>query len=146
MNSFRIPQMGRKIISMEVEPDSVPVVASPVIEEPRQEKSRILGRLLAIIGDHSISAERVGIKLSPEELRLVFEALRNHAISGTEPDFPNLSEIQRYVLGSLFSELVEEPSNILYATQISPDTIRYDAMEANFWIECLDLLEKTLCQ
>jgi len=125
------------------EPASAPVF--PEIDNPRREKSRILGRLLAIIGDHSVSAERVGVRLSPTDLKLVFEALRAHACSGSAPDFIGHDEIRRYVLGTLFAELVEEPSNILYTTSTGPDTMRYGAMTPAFWIECLDLLERTIC-
>ena len=50
-------------------------------------------------------------------------------------------EIHGYCLNRLFDELVEEPSNILFTTKTGPDTIRYDAMNASFWIECLDLME-----
>ena len=38
-----------------------------------------------------------------------------------------------------------EPSNVLFTTRTGPDSIRYDAMEPDFWIECLDLMERTLC-
>ena len=56
-----------------------------------------------------------------------------------------LDEIHGYCLNRLFDELVEEPSNILFTTKTGPDTMRYDAMNAAFWIECLDLMEDTFC-
>jgi alpha-galactosidase len=46
-----------------------------------------------------------------------------------------------HVLTRLFEELVEEPSNILFTTTTGPETTRYDAMDATFWLECLDLME-----
>lgn len=153
MNGSRLPPMGRKIFSADSGnipmddhglPDSMPSAQSPAIENPGREKSRVLKRLLAIIGEHSISAERVGIRLSPEDLKLVFEALRTHARKGEAPDFPSDDEIRRYALDILYAELVEEPSNVLYTTRTGPDTMRYDAMTPDFWIECIDILERTL--
>ena len=155
MKDFRPPPMGRKIVPPDggtfhldipglPEPVSAPL--SPAIEDSRREKSRILKRLIAIVGEHSVSAERVGVKLSSADLKLVFEALRAHARSGSAPDFIAHDEIRRYVLGTLFAELVEEPSNILYTTRTGPDTMRYDAMTPEFWIECLDVLDLTLCR
>ena len=54
-------------------------------------------------------------------------------------------EIHGYCLNRLFDELVEEPSNILFTTKTGPDSIRYDAMNAKFWLECLDLMEAIFC-
>ena len=51
--------------------------------------------------------------------------------------------IHAHVLTRLFEELVEEPSNILFTTVTGPETTRYDAMNPSFWLECLDLMEKT---
>ena len=41
-------------------------------------------------------------------------------------------------------ELLAEPSNILFTTQVSEDIIRYEAMEAAFWAECIAALRKKL--
>lgn len=153
MKDFRTPPMGRKTVQADGGtfhldipglPELVSAPPSPAIEDPRREKSRILRRLIAIIGEHSVSAERVGVKLTSTDLKLVFEALRAHARSGPAPDFTAHDEIRRYVLGTLFAGLAEEPSNILYTTTTGPDTMRYDAMTPEFWIECLDLLERTI--
>ncbi len=78
------------------------------------------------------------------DLRNVFGALRAHALTDAAPSFAAMDEIHRYVLGSLFADLVEEPSNILYTTRTGGDTMRYDAIQPDFWIECLDLLETNL--
>ena len=83
------------------------------------------------------------IDLGIDELRIVIKALRNHASGGKGTlETDGSDEIRDYCLSRLFEELVEEPSNILYTTSTGPDTVRYDAMETAFWIECLDLLEK----
>lgn len=40
--------------------------------------------------------------------------------------------------------LDEEPSNILFTTQVNEDVVRYEAMEAGFWRECLGELGRQL--
>ncbi|MGJ8633327.1 MAG: hypothetical protein ACSHX7_05350 [Luteolibacter sp.] len=125
--------------------DEAPIKV-PEIEDPKREKSRILKRLLGLLGEHERSAHRVGIKLSHTDTKSVIQALRQHALTGTSPAFQCQDEIRQYVLETLFAELVEEPSNILYTTRTGEDTMRYDAMKPTFWIECLDLLEKTITE
>jgi len=135
------PDLGLPEIGL---PDLTPIEV-PEIEDPRGEKTRITRRLLALLGQHEISAEKVGTKLTPEDFKAVFHALREHARKGIEPAFEARDEIHQYLLDSMFAELVEEPSNILYTTPTGPDTIRYDAMKPEFWCECLDFLEDKLC-
>jgi hypothetical protein len=157
MHDFKLPPMGRRIISDETPselsaylnlPDITPASQSPSIEDPRKEKSLILKRLQAIISEHLVSADRLGITFSAADIRTVLSSLRAHAKNGTLPEFNTISkdEIHCYILESLFAELVEEPSNILYTTKTGEDTMRYDAMQPSFWIECLDLLETKLHQ
>jgi hypothetical protein len=56
--------------------------------------------------------------------------------------------IHAHVLNRLFEELVEEPSNILYAKPNADGSkpAGYQAMDVPFWLECLDLLETELCK
>ena len=53
-------------------------------------------------------------------------------------------EVRCYVLTALYEELIAEPSNILFTTQVSEDILRYEAMEAAFWAECIAALRKKL--
>lgn len=126
-------------------PDTTPIDVQE-IEDPAREKSRILKRLLILIRQHERSAQRLGTTLSSADLKSVIEALRQHALTGTSPTFSPHDEIHHYLLDTLFAELLEEPSNILYTTPTSQDTVRYDAMKPTFWIECLDLLENTITE
>ncbi|WP_411827629.1 hypothetical protein [Luteolibacter sp. AS25] len=118
----------------------------PEIEDANRENSRILKRLLVIVGEHERSAHRLGIELSNTDMKSVIEALRQHALKGTIPTFPHPEEVRQYVLETLFAEFVEEPSNILYTTRTGEDTMRYHAMKPVFWIESLDLLETTITE
>jgi hypothetical protein len=82
--------------------------------------------------------------LSAAELSIVTAALRDHAKGGRgELELEDCDEILSHCLTRLYEELVEEPSNILFTTATGPDSIKYDAMDPTFWIECLDLLESS---
>jgi hypothetical protein len=145
MNSFPIPPLGRRLIRAEGEPEEAgrPPQA---IENRGAEAARVLKRLMILAGDHARSATALGIELRTDDLRAVIAALRDHARGGTGLPVPVArDEVHAHVLDRFFEELVEEPSNILFTTATGPDSIRYDAMDPGFWLECLDLLEHTLC-
>ena len=116
------------------------------IQDRKGEAKRVVKRLAAIFEDHKDAAYPLKIKLGSADLRLVIKALRNHARGGKgSPVSGSRDEIHAYCLDRLFDELVEEPSNIFFTTKTGPDTMRYDAMNAEFWIECLDFMEATFC-
>lgn len=110
----------------------------------KAEAKRIVKRLAAIVEDHRQSALPLNIELGANDIGSVLNALREHAQGhpGT-PVTGARDEIHGYCLNRLFDELVEEPSNILFMTNTGPDTVRYDAMNATFWMECRDLMETT---
>ncbi len=116
------------------------------IDDRKGEAQRIVNRLGAIVEEHRQAAARLEVELGAEDVRSVIGALRDHAHNrpGT-PVAGARDEIHGYCLDRLFDELVEEPSNILFTTETGPDTTRYDAMNGEFWTECLDLLESTFC-
>jgi hypothetical protein len=144
MSTFRNPPLGRRLVA--AGPSEDPVRPPQEIADRGAEAARVLGRLLVIAGDHSRASQRLGIRLGPDDLRAVIGSLRDHARGGAGRPVPGArDEIHAYVLDRLFAELVEEPSCILFTTATGPDSIRYDAMDAGFWIECLDLLERTFC-
>ncbi|MEM7144899.1 MAG: hypothetical protein AAF591_07165 [Verrucomicrobiota bacterium] len=116
------------------------------IGDRKAEAKRIVKRLAAIVEDHRQAALPLKIELGGKDLSLVLDSLREHAKGGAgTPVAGARDEIHGYCLNRLFDELVEEPSNILFTTKTGPKTIRYDAMNAAFWIECLDLMEATYC-
>ncbi len=142
-NPSEIRSVGRPLIAVG---DDEPLHSEPRTDDRRAEAVGVVKRLLIIVGDHARSATLLGIELSPADLRAVFGALRDHARGGPGVPVPGArDEIHSHVLDRLFDELVEEPSNVLHSTRTGPDSIRYEAMDPAFWIECLDLLENTLC-
>jgi hypothetical protein len=145
MSSEEPPKTVRPLFEMGSEIPSNPEVEQE-IQDRKGEAERVVKRLVSIFDDHKDAAIPLKIKLSSEDLRLVINALRDHAKGGSgSPVSGSRDEIHGYCLNRLFDELVEEPSNILFTTKTGPDTMRYDAMNASFWIECLDLMETTLC-
>tara|TARA_Y100000588_G_scaffold393005_1_gene507131 strand:- start:932 stop:1384 length:453 start_codon:yes stop_codon:yes gene_type:complete len=114
------------------------------INDRKAEAQRVLKRLASIFEDHRQAAIPLNIELGAQDLSSVLKALREHARGGPGVPVPgSRDEIHGYCLNRLFDELVEEPSNILFTTKTGPGMIRYDAMNATFWIECLDLMEAT---
>jgi hypothetical protein len=114
------------------------------IEDRKGETQRVLKRLLAIIEDHRTSALRMGVKLE-QLLDVVLRALE--AETRREDPAPILEQgdaVRTYLATALYEELLEEPSNILFTTQVSEDTVRYEAMEAAFWAGCLAALRAKL--
>jgi hypothetical protein len=124
-------------------PDSTKQRAPRTPQERSLEVSRIAPRLMLLMDEHRRAAQSMNIILDRDSILHVIESLREHARQGDpQPAATARDEVHAYVLTRLFDELSEEPSNILFTTQTSPDTVRYDAMEAAFWIECLNELEK----
>jgi hypothetical protein len=117
--------------------DAQPSKARPIQDRSR-ECTRIVKRLRAITREHRVSAHRIGYPLDKAALGKILAALRAESLGGDprlllhHPD-----AIAAYLRESLYQELLEEPSNILYTTRLGDNTVGYEAMKANFWRECL---------
>lgn len=115
------------------------------IEDRKGEAQRIVKRLLAIIEEHRVSALRMGFTLDAPALETVIRALeaetRNEDVTVVLSDD---DEVRRYILTSLYEDLLAEPSNILFTTHVAKDVVRYEAMEAAFWKECVAALRQRL--
>ena len=116
------------------------------IEDRAAETARMVRRLLAIVREHRVSARRVGSPFDDTALRAVLYALRVESLGGDpqallqDPD-----PVGAWLRQALFQDLLEEPSNVFFTTRIDEDTVRYEAMEAAFWRECLaELGERVL--
>lgn len=141
----KIPILDRPLFDFGTETPA-PVEAKQEMDDPKGEAKRIVKRLAAIVEDHRQAAKPLNIDLGAEDLRSVIHALKDHAQGGKGLPVPNArDEIHGYCLNRLFEELVEEPSNILFTTQKGEDVVRYDAMNAKFWTDCLELMEETYC-
>lgn len=135
----------RRLLISEAGTAPEPTKPPQEIEDRKGETKRIVNRLMAIIEDHRTSALRLGIRLDAVLLEIVLRALE--AETRREDPAPILAqgdEIRTYAATALYEELLEEPSNILFTTQVNPDVIRYEAMEAAFWVECLAALRQKI--
>lgn len=109
------------------------------------EVERVVKRLHGIVREHRASARRVGSPLGSTDLEMIVEALRIESFGGDpRPLLHHPDPVAAWLRQSLFQDLLEQPSNILFTTRIDEETIRYEAMEASFWRECLRELAKTL--
>jgi len=123
-----------------------PVEVNQEMEDPSGEAQRIVKRLEVVVEDHKRGAKPLHIDLSMDDIRAVIRSLKDHAKGGAGvPVAGARDEIHGYCLNRLFEELVEEPSNILFTAQKTKDSVRYDAMSASFWLECLEVFELKHC-
>lgn len=107
------------------------------------ESGRVVRHLLAIVREHRASARRIGSPLDEGALRAVFDALRVESLGGDprallqHPD-----PVAAWLRQALFEDLLEVPGNLFSTTRLDEETVRYEAMEAAFWRECLVELEE----
>lgn len=115
------------------------------IENAPAEVRRVVKRLKIMLVSHFESASRLGIVPGADDVRSVMHALIAEA-DGLNPashlECPD--EIRHYFRRTIFDELVGEPSNVLYTTQINPEVVRYEAMPAEFWKQCIQTLLEEL--
>jgi hypothetical protein len=139
--------MSTKPVTQKVESESNRGAegAGLVIENRPQECARIVKRLLEMIDRHVASLTKSGLSISWAEMQLVLLALEAD-VDGREVDvhLDGADEISAYVKRNLYDELVGEPSNIFYTTQVDGKTVRYEALPKDFWRECLSLLRQKL--
>ena len=121
--------------------------AGLVIENRPQECARIVKRLLEMIDRHVASLAKSGLSISWAEMQLVLLALEADA-DGRDVNvhLEAADEISAYVKRNLYDEIVVEPSNIFYTTQVDGKTVRYEALPKDFWKECLSLLRQKLSE
>ncbi len=140
MKRRNIPKGIRPLFQVEEKPIAPP--DKPEISDRPEEAKRVVKRISVIIDEHREACQPLNVRLDTQEIHTVIDALKDHAQGGHgKLNLNGYDEIQSHCLQRLFEELVEEPSNILYTTSTGPDSVRYDAMESSFWIECLNLLK-----
>ena len=117
------------------------------IENRPQECERIVRRLLERIDAHVASLAKSDLSINWAEMQLVLLALDADA-EGRDVNvhLDGGDEISAYVRRNLFDELVGEPSNIFYTTQVDAKTVRYEALPKDFWKECIALLRQKLTE
>jgi hypothetical protein len=109
------------------------------IEDREAETRRVVHHLSAIVREHRASARRIGSPLDDWALRAVFDALRVESLGGDPQSLLQHPEpVAAWLRQALFEDLLEVPSNVFLTTRLDEETVRYEAMEAAFWRECLE--------
>ena len=109
------------------------------IEDRDVESGRVVKHLLAIVREHRASARRIGSPLDDWALRAVFDALRVESLGGDPRSLlQHPDPVAAWLRQALFEDLLEVSSNVFFTTRLDEETVRYEAMEAAFWRECLE--------
>lgn len=116
------------------------------IDDRSGETRRVVKRLLAIIEDHRVSAQRMGVPLDAAALECILHALEVETKNGDPAAVLSAGDdvVRNYVLTALYDDLLAEPSNILFTTQVAEDVVRYEAMDGVFWQECVAATRQVL--
>ena len=112
--------------------------------ERRKEITRIVRRLEAIVTNHLEGARRVHHPLTLDQIVAVIDALRAEATGDTRPTAFSDGEVAFYLMDGLYEELLGEPSNIFSATPLAEGVTRFEPLQRDFWLECLDALRRRL--
>ena len=103
------------------------------------ESGRVVKHLLAIVREHRASARRIGSPLDDWALRAVFDALRVESLGGDPQSLLQHPEpVAAWLRQALFEDLLEVLGAVFFTTRLDEETVRYEAMEAAFWRECLE--------
>ncbi len=112
--------------------------------EQRADLARIVRRLEAIVVNHAEGARRTGYPLTLEQLITVIDALRAEAEGRDRPMAFSDSEVSFYLMDGLYEELLGEPSNIFSAAQLPDGITRFEPLQRDFWLACLEGLRLRL--
>ena len=113
-------------------------------ENEPAEIARIVRRLEAIVTTHLESARRVGNPLTLEQVIAIIDALRAEAEGQQRPMAFSDGEVAFYLMDGLYEELLGEPSNIFSATPVAGGAIRFEPLQRDFWLTCLQALRRRL--
>ena len=113
-------------------------------ENQRAEIGRIVRRLEAIVTTHLEGARRVGNPLTLEQVIAIIDALRAEAEGQQRPMAFSDGEVAFYLMDGLYEELLGEPSNIFSATPADGGIVRFEPLQREFWLTCLQALRQRL--
>ena len=110
--------------------------------ERRKEITRIVRRLEAIVTNHLDGARRSHHPLTLDQILAVVDALRAEATGDTRPVPFSNDEVSFYLMDGLYEELLGEPSNIFSLAPTPDGAIRFEPLQRDFWLECLEALRR----
>ncbi len=112
--------------------------------EQRAEIERIARRLEAIVINHLEGARRVHHPLTLEQVLAVIAALRVEAEGENRPVAFSDGEVAFYLMDGLYEELLGEPSNFFSIKEVAEGVTRFEPLQRDFWLACLDNLRQRL--
>ena len=118
--------------------------AQPSSAERRKEVTRIVHRLEAIVTNHLEGARRCHHPLTLDQIVAVIDALRAEANGDTRPVPFSNDEVSFYLMDGLYEELLGEPSNIFSVTLVTEGVTRFEPLQRDFWLDCLEALRRRL--
>ena len=113
-------------------------------ENQRAEIGQIVRRLEAIVTTHLEGARRVGNPLTLEQVIAIIDALRAEAEGQQRPVAFSDGEVAFYLMDGLYEELLGEPSNIFSVTPVAGGVVRFEPLQREFWLTCLQALRQRL--
>ena len=103
----------------------------------------VVKRLRMLLGESLANAKRCGVELTPLKLVCVCDdLLREARESGYRPDYG--PTVKGFILGGIFDELVQQPSNIFDVAVDREGGQFYVPLSADNWIACLEALRFSL--
>ena len=98
----------------------------------------------AIVLYHLEGARRIHHPLTLEQVLAVIAALRAEAEGRTRPAAFSDSEVAFYLMDGLYEELLGEPSNIFSVKEVAQGITRFEPLQRDFWLACLDALRQRM--
>ena len=112
--------------------------------EQRREIERIVRRLEAIVINHVEGARRIRHPLTLEQVVAVIAALRAEAQEESRPVAFSDGEVTFHLMDGLYEELLSEPSNIFSIKEVTEGVTRFEPLQRDFWLACLDSLQRRM--
>jgi len=103
----------------------------------------VVKRLRVLLGEGLVNAKRCGVELTPLQLvRVCDDLLREAREGGWQPDYG--TTVEGFILGGIFDELVQQPSNIFDVAVNREGGQFYVPLSADNWTACLEALRFSL--
>ncbi len=122
----------------------LPTAAPYSAREQRADLARIVRRLEAIVTNHLEGARRIHHPLTLAQIIAIIDALRAEATGTSRPVAFSDGEVAFYLMDGLYEELLGEPSNIFYATSVAAGGTRFEPLQRDFWLACLEALRQRM--
>jgi hypothetical protein len=108
-----------------------------------QQARTVVKRLRLLLGEHMVNATRCGVEITAAKLeRVCDDLLREARESGWRPDYG--ASVEGFILGGIFDELVQQPSNIFDIATNRDGQQYYVPLSAENWTACLEALRLSL--